>query len=81
MQNFSTKKNSVKGAFGAVFTAKLFTASKRETIVVKKSLSVDLLAKKSLVKEARLLKSLCRTNVVMFQGIWLGVCIFRLSPN
>ena len=35
-----------KGTFGAVFTAKLFTASKRETIVVKKSLSMDLLAKK-----------------------------------
>ena len=67
------KEELGKGAFGAVFTAKLFTASKRETIVVKKSLSVDLLAKKSLVKEARLLKNLCHTNVVMFQGICLDV--------
>ena len=67
------KKELGKGAFGAVFTAKLFTASKRETIVVKKSLSADLLAKKSLVKEARLLKSLCHTSVVMFQGICLDV--------
>ena len=84
------KKELGKGAFGAVFTAKLFTASKREAIVVKKSLSVDLLAKKSLVKEARLLKSLCHTSVVMFQNsrdllrcisTANGVCIFRLSPN
>ena len=55
--------------FAVVFTAKLPDNGKQ--IVVKKLLATDKEAKKSLVKEARLLSMLQHPNVVEFKGVCL----------
>ena len=58
-----------EGGFAVVFTAKLPENGKQ--IVVKKLLAINNEAKKSLVKEARLLSKLQHPNVVEFKGVCL----------
>ena len=58
-----------EGGFAVVFTAKLPDNGKQ--IVVKKLLATNKEAKKSLVKEARLLSMLQHPNVVEFKGVCL----------
>ena len=58
-----------EGGFAVVFTAKLPENGKQ--IVVKKLLATNNEAKKSLVKEARLLSKLQHPNVVGFKGVYL----------
>ena len=59
----------VEGGFPVVFTAKL--PENRNQIVVKKLLATNNDAKKSLVKEARLLSKLQHPNVVEFKSVCL----------
>ncbi|CAB4019764.1 Tyrosine- kinase SPK-1 [Paramuricea clavata] len=58
-----------EGGFAVVFTAKL--PDNGAKIVVKKLLASDNEARKSLVKEARLLSKLQHPNVVRFEGVCL----------
>ena len=60
-----------EGGFAVVFTAKLPENGKQ--IVVKKLLATNNEAKKSLVKEARLLSKLQHPDVVEFKGVCLDI--------